>query len=64
MKKSLFIICLCAFQAACATQPAEYSSGSALLSFNDLASEITVGYRDISAETTSGTNRDEATDTP
>ena len=64
MKKSLFIICLCALQAACATQPVEYHSGSSLLSFDDLASEITVGYRDISAEPKSAADRDEAADTP
>lgn len=64
MKKSLFIICLCVFQAACATQPVATDGGSSLLSFNDLASEITVGYRDLSVETAPKAISDEGADTP
>ena len=64
MKKSIIIMCLCALQAACASQPAATDSGSALLSFNDLASEITVGFRDISAEGSRDAASDENFDTP
>ena len=64
MKKSLLIICLCVFQAACAAQPVGTDSGLSLLSFNDLANEITVGYRDISTERASGADNDEPADTP
>lgn len=64
MKKSLFIILLCVFQAACATQPVDTDSRASLLSFNDLASEITVAYRDLSTEPASESDGDAAADTP
>ena len=48
MKKSIFIICLCFLQVACATAPATSLSGPALLSFHELADEISVSYRDLS----------------
>jgi len=48
MKNILSIIMLCVFQGACST-PAVVSHGSSsLLSFNDLANEITVAYEDMS----------------
>jgi hypothetical protein len=42
MKKSFLIISLCIIQAACAGQAPFPRSDGVLLSFNDLASEITV----------------------
>lgn len=50
MKKSILIIALCACQAACSTQPMMVEQPAALLTFADLANEITVGYRDVSAD--------------
>ena len=48
MKKRLIIICLCFLQAACAVQSMVAGDRGALLSYGDLASEITVAYRDTS----------------
>ena len=64
MKKSLLIICLCAFQAACSSQPIVTTDGSALLSFSDLANEITVGYRDISRDIPTDQDDKETLGTP
>ncbi len=44
MKKLLFIIALLAFQVACTTQPPLPVRQGALLSFTDLAGEMTVNY--------------------
>jgi hypothetical protein len=44
MKKLIFIMMLAALQSGCASQPGYPDRGGTLLSFEDLASEITVGY--------------------
>ena len=44
MKKFLLIIVLCASQTACVSQAPAIRGDGVLLSFNDLASEITVGF--------------------
>mgnify|MGYP001814825900 FL=1 len=50
MKKLLFIIVLAAFQSGCASQSGYPGRGGTLLSFEDLASEITVGYEVLADE--------------
>lgn len=47
MKKHLFIIGLLLTQTACSTQAPVASEQRALLSFSDLATEITVGYEEL-----------------
>ena len=47
MKKLLFIIVLATLQSGCASQSGHPVQGT-LLSFEDLASEITVGYEELS----------------
>jgi uncharacterized lipoprotein YajG len=47
MKNALFTIALCLFLGACSTQPQARHDGRTLLSFDDLANEITVGFKDI-----------------
>ena len=64
MKKSLLIICLCFIQAACSTQAVVSDSAPSLLTFSDLANEITVGYRDISTDTPARSDEDEILGTP
>ena len=44
MKKFILIIALCASQTACVSQIPAMQGDGVLLSFNDLASEITVGF--------------------
>ena len=50
MKNFILIIALCIFQSACSTQPMVAEQPPSLLTFADLANEITVGYRDVSAD--------------
>ena len=50
MKKTIFIIVLSAFQAGCASQSGYSSGGGTLLSFEDLASEITVAHEELGDE--------------
>jgi hypothetical protein len=55
MKKCIFIIALCASLGACATQAGPQTDDNDLLSFTDLANEITVGFEirsDIQARET------------
>jgi len=47
MKNALFIIALYLFLGACSTQPQARHDGRTLLSFDDLANEITVAFEDI-----------------
>ena len=47
MKKLFLIIALCAFQAACVSQPPATRGDGVLLSFSDLASQITVGFESV-----------------
>ena len=47
MKSTLFIIALCLLLGACSTQPQARHDGRALLSFDDLANEITVAFENI-----------------
>jgi hypothetical protein len=49
MKNLLLIIALISTQCACAGQPQRAASADALLSFGDLANEITVGFEDFNA---------------
>jgi hypothetical protein len=46
MKKCIFIIALCASLGACATTSGPQTGDKDLLSFSDLANEITVGFED------------------
>ena len=46
MKNMFLIINLCLIQCACSSQPQPAEDGRALLSFSDLANEITVGFED------------------
>lgn len=62
MKKSIFFILLASFLGACSTQLPVVSSTPALLSFNDLATEITVGYQAHDATTVD--NDQDNVDTP
>jgi len=64
VKKSLLIILLCALQGACASQSGVVSDTSALLSYSDLATEITVGYEDLSGRPNTVQSDDETVDTP
>ena len=48
MKKYLFIIALCYLLGACAASPGPQTGDNDLLSFSDLANEITVGFEDRS----------------
>ena len=48
MKKYLFIIALCSSLGACAASPGPQAGDNDLLSFSDLANEITVGFKDRS----------------
>lgn len=64
MKKSLLIITLCAIQGACASQPAAVSNAGTLLSYADLATEITVGFEDLADRKQSGQSDAEPVDTP
>lgn len=50
MKKSIFIILLAMVQGACATQQPFEAGSHSLLSFAQLATEITVGYEEIDAQ--------------
>ena len=47
MKSTLFIIALCLLLGACSTQPQAPHDGLTLLSFDDLANEITVAFENI-----------------
>ena len=51
MKKIMFIIGLCVLQCACAVQNPQPVNSESLLSFADLANEITVAYVDMSEVT-------------
>lgn len=55
MKKSLMIIVLAALQYGCSSQPATPDDGSSMISFTEIADEITVGYQKVEA----GDARDE-----
>jgi hypothetical protein len=46
MKKYLFIIVLCSALGACVSSPGARTGDSDLLSFTDLANEITVGFEE------------------
>ncbi len=48
MKKYILIICLCSLQVACSAQSVVADGRGSLLSYSDLANEISVAYRDIS----------------
>ena len=64
MKKLLIIIGLASLQMACTTQPPQPAPQNALLSFNDLAEEITVNREAASAipvsSRTSGRNESDS----
>lgn len=47
MKNFIFFIVLCFSQAACSTPGTARSENGTLLSFQDLANEITVAYDDM-----------------
>jgi hypothetical protein len=47
MKNLLLIIVLLSLQCACASQPQATGHAPVLLSFSELANEITVGFEDI-----------------
>ena len=55
---------LCVLQVACASQPAVVSNSGALLSYADLATEITVGYEDLANRKRSIEADDGPVDTP
>jgi hypothetical protein len=60
MKKSLIIIALCALQSACSTTELHPDSTGALLSFAELANEITVNHVE-SSEVTKASHTDNET---
>ena len=64
MKKMLTIILLCAFTGACSTQAPTVSTNRTLLSFNELATEITVGYEELAASTAREPEADRPLGTP
>ena len=64
MKKSLLIILLCALQSACSTQSAALSGENTLLSYADLANEITVGFEDMIGREPTVQPVDEPLETP
>ena len=64
MKKSLLIILLCATQYGCSTQTGTLDTQNTLLSYNDLANEITVDYENVSGRSIDRRNDDEPLDTP
>ena len=64
VKKSLLTIALCAFQGACASQPDVVDDTGTLLSYSDLATEITVGYEDLAGRERKVQPDDELVDTP
>ena len=47
MNKSLIVIALAALQCACATQDAVPQTSNSLLSFTEIAAEITVGFENF-----------------
>ena len=49
MRRSFFIIALAALQCACTTQPVVSGTGSSLISFAEIANEITVRYEKMDA---------------
>jgi len=64
VKKSLLIIMLCAMQGACASQSGVVSDANVLLSYTDLATEITIGYEDLAGARSRVPSDDEPVDTP
>jgi hypothetical protein len=54
MKKLIVIITLCALQAACAGQQPVPADDGVLLSYQELATEITVGLQALSVEENDG----------
>ena len=54
MKKLIVIIGLCALQGACASQQPAPADSRVLLSYQDLATEITVGLEALSIEESGG----------
>lgn len=51
MDKSLLIIVLAVLQSACATPASNTGSGRDLLTFKQIASEISVQYEELDADT-------------
>ena len=49
MKKSIFILMLCGLLGACANHVPSPQAGNSLLSFDDIAAEITVTYESLEA---------------
>ena len=64
MKKSLLIILLCAVQSACSTPSVAQSGENALLSYADLANEITVGYEEMAGRESTVQSVDKPLETP
>ncbi|MGI9262788.1 MAG: hypothetical protein ACR2QR_12165 [Woeseiaceae bacterium] len=64
MKKFLLIMLLCVFQGACASNPAVVSDENTLLSYADLANEITVAHENIARRGADPVFNDEPVDTP
>lgn len=64
MKKSLLILLLCAVQGACASHPAVVDNENTLLSYAELANEITVGYENVAGRGIDRQTDDESLDTP
>ena len=55
---------LCAMQGACASQSGVVSDANVLLSYTDLATEITIGYEDLAGARSRVPSDDEPVDTP
>ena len=47
MRRSFFIVALAALQCACGTQPVVSGTDSSLISFAEIANEITVRYENM-----------------
>lgn len=64
MKKLLGIIMLSTFSGACSTQAPVVSTSRTLLTFDELATEITVGYEKVAASTAQEPDSDRPLGTP
>lgn len=50
MNKLFPMLVLVLLQCACASQPVPVEAGNSLISFNDIASEISVSYQEVDGE--------------
>ena len=64
MKKTFIIILLSYLQSACSSQPLHLGNDHTLLSYCELATEITVGYEEIVARPVTESVRNDSSGSP